>query len=144
MNGLSPRTFGPRLMLSAAGDFLLFNAALALSFHLRVAEPLSRGPFAVFAPLFALWLVVFYALGLYMNAISKADTTFNGTVVGGEAVQQSLDALGEVHGWSHAQPVVKSSSRVGGVDARTSATSRAAKRSARCSVNRVSAPTLAR
>ena len=68
----------------------------------------------------------------------------NGAVVGGETVKQPVDALAEVHGWSHAQPVVKSSSRVGGVEAATSATSRAAKRSARCSVSRVSAPTLAR
>ena len=66
------------------------------------------------------------------------------SVVGREAVKQPVDALGEVHGWSHAQPVVKSSSRVGGVEAATSATSRAAKRSARGSVSRVRAPTLAR
>lgn len=38
-------------------------------------------------------------------------------VVRAEAVQQPLDALGEIHGWRLPQPVVKSSSRVGGVEA---------------------------
>ena len=38
-------------------------------------------------------------------------------VIDRESTQQPLDALGEVRCWRHAQPVVKSSSRVGGVEA---------------------------
>jgi lipopolysaccharide/colanic/teichoic acid biosynthesis glycosyltransferase len=65
MNGLNPRRLGRHLALSAAGDFLLFNAALTASYRLRVAAPLSADVFLAYAPLFAVWLAGFYALGLY-------------------------------------------------------------------------------
>lgn len=65
MTGFNRRALGRHAFLPATGDFLLFTAALALALSVRGSLHFSKDVFLDFAPLFGLWLVAFYALGLY-------------------------------------------------------------------------------
>lgn len=71
MTGLNRRSLARLAVFPAIGDIALFAAALTLSYWLRGAVLPARGIFVAFVPLSGLWLVSFYALGLYEIKITR-------------------------------------------------------------------------
>lgn len=65
MTGLNRRGLARLAVFPAAGDLALFASALTLSYWMRGPYLPTQAVYLAFAPLFGLWLVGFYALGLY-------------------------------------------------------------------------------
>lgn len=80
--GSSRRVLGRAAFVPAAGDLLLFTAALALSFWFRQHIQFTRTLFLDFLPLFGLWLAVFYALGLYEIQVMRDFVALIGSLFG--------------------------------------------------------------